>query len=57
MYDVDYKLLFNKHVFPPELLQGSKIDDYMIVKFGLFDNDLVTENIKLSADGQSPKGS
>ena len=51
MYDVDYKLLFNKHVFPPEVLSGSKIDDFMIVRYGLFDNDLITENIRLSGDG------
>ena len=51
MYDADYKLLFNKCVFPPELLCGSKVDDYMIVKYRLFDNDMVTENIILSGDG------
>lgn len=51
MYDADYKLLFNKYVFPPELLSGCKVDDYMIVKYKLFDNDMVTENIFLSGDG------
>lgn len=57
MYEADYQLLFNKVVFPPELLCGNKVDDYMITKFGLFDNELMTENVGLSGDGQSARGS
>ena len=48
MYDADYNLLFNKIIFTPELLQGSKIGDHMIVKYGLFDEHLAAENIVLS---------
>lgn len=48
MYDADYRLLFNNVIFPPELLCGNKVDDYMIVKYHLFDNEMNTENCPLS---------
>lgn len=49
LYDPDFNLLFNPYLFPVELLQGYKVGDYMIIKYGLFDNELQPDNIVLSS--------
>jgi len=41
-------LLFNSQIFPEEVLQGQALGDFMIVKYGLFDEHLTPENIVLS---------
>jgi len=49
LYDPDYRLLFNQHTFPMELMSGSKLGEYMIVKYGLIDPNMTAKDVILDA--------